>query len=107
MKDILDGAGSLDELLRFYPLRNLEVLQRSQKLEAGENIRLSDYAHLRDRPIDLEEIPLTDKQLMAVSLVFYGGVKKKRAADAMKISSQTLDDHIQAALKKIETSLMT
>jgi len=43
--------------------------------------------------------------LMAVSLVFYGGLKKKRAARAMNISSQALTDHLKAGLKKIGRSL--
>jgi len=38
---------------------------------------------------------------MAVSLVFYGGLRKKLAARIMKISSQALSDHIKAGLKKM------
>jgi len=48
---------------------------------------------------------LTDKQLMAVSLVFYGGLKKKLAARIMKISSQALSDHVKAGLKKMSDVL--
>ena len=110
MKDI-DNTGNVprEDLLRFYPPRDLETLQSfaAQKSEAGEYACVSEYAHLRDRRIDLEAIPLTDKQLMAVAMVFYGGVKKKRAAGAMQISNQALDEHIKAALKKIEESFMT
>lgn len=39
--------------------------------------------------------------MTAVCLVFYGGVKKSRAAQAMSITSQAVGDHIKAALKKI------
>jgi predicted DNA-binding protein (UPF0251 family) len=53
----------------------------------------------------LGELDLTDRQLMAVSLVFYGGLKKNRAARAMNISSQALTDHLKAGLKKIGRSL--
>jgi len=63
------------------------------------------YEELRQTNIVLEELPLTDKQLMAVCLVFYGGIKKKSAARAMKISAQALSDHIKAALKKIKGKL--
>jgi predicted DNA-binding protein (UPF0251 family) len=42
---------------------------------------------------------LTDRQLMAVSLVFYGGLTKNLAARIMKISSQALFDLIKAGLK--------
>ena len=65
----------------------------------------SGFEYLKEVSIDLGEICLTDKQLMAVCMVFYGGVKKKRAAQAMNISSQALSDHIKAALKKIGNSL--
>ena len=65
----------------------------------------SGFEYLKDVSIDLGEICLTDKQLMAVCMVFYGGVKKKRAAQAMNISSQALSDHVKAALKKIGNSL--
>lgn len=60
------------------------------------------FEELRQTNIVLEELALTDKQLTAVCLVFYGGVKKKHAARAMKISAQALSDHIKAALKKIK-----
>ncbi|MDH3257183.1 MAG: hypothetical protein OEM27_06165 [Nitrospinota bacterium] len=65
----------------------------------------SDFEHLKEATIDLAEARLTDKQLMAVCMVFYGGVKKKRAAQAMNITSQALSDHIKAALKKIGDNL--
>jgi predicted DNA-binding protein (UPF0251 family) len=64
-----------------------------------------EFEYLKEVPIDLGEVRLTDKQLMAVSMVFYGGVKKKRAAQAMNITSQALSDHIKAALKKIGDNL--
>ncbi len=64
------------------------------------------FEDLREVHIDLEEISLTDRQLMAVCLVFYGGIKKKRAAQAMKISAQALSDHVKAALNKIRSCLV-
>ncbi len=63
------------------------------------------YEDLREVRINLEAIALTDKQLMAVSLVYYGGVKKNRAAKAMNISAQALSDHVKAALKKIKAEI--
>jgi predicted DNA-binding protein (UPF0251 family) len=65
----------------------------------------SEFAYLKEVTIDLGEARLTDKQLMAVCMVFYGGVKKKRAAQAMNITSQALSDHVKAALKKIGDNL--
>ena len=65
----------------------------------------SEFEYLKEASIDLGEARLTDKQLMAVCMVFYGGVKKKRAAQAMNITSQALSDHVKAALKKIGDDL--
>lgn len=66
---------------------------------------VSGYEDLREMPVNLEELSLTDRQLTAVCLVFYGGVKKKRAARAMNISAQALSDHVKAALNKIRVAL--
>lgn len=71
----------------------------------GDFFTRDGYSHLKDVHIDLGGLDLTDKQLMAVSLVFYGGLKKNRAARAMQISSQALTDHLNAGLKKIGRSL--
>ncbi len=90
-----------DPRLGFYPMETLEALQNLVG-EPPVYGKFSEYQHLRDRPLDLDALPLTDKQLTAVSLVFYGRVKKKRAARVMKITAQALDDHIKAALKKIQ-----
>jgi predicted DNA-binding protein (UPF0251 family) len=72
----------------------------------GEVQPRAEFAHLKEASIDLAEARLTDKQLMAVCMVFYGGVTKKRAAQAMNITSQALSDHIKAALKKIEENII-
>ncbi len=71
----------------------------------GDGQTRPEFEHLKEASIDLGEARLTDKQLIAVCMVFYGGVKKKRAAQAMNITSQALSDHIKAALKKIENNL--
>ena len=65
----------------------------------------SEFEYLKEASIELGDARLTDKQLMAVCMVFYGGVKKKRAAQAMNITSQALSDHVKAALKKIGDNL--
>jgi len=64
-----------------------------------------EYSHLKNIFIDLDRAELTDRQLLAISLVFYGGLRKNRAAKIMKISCQVLSDHINAGLKKIEKYL--
>lgn len=71
---------------------------------AGDFFPRDPFSHLKNVRIDLGGLDLTDRQLMAVSLVFYGGVKKKRAARVMSISSQAVTDHLNAALKKIGRS---
>jgi DNA-directed RNA polymerase specialized sigma24 family protein len=73
--------------------------------KSGEFFSRDGYSHLKNMRINLGALDLTDRQLMAVSLVFYGGLKKNRAARAMKISSQALTDHLKAGLKKIGRSL--
>ncbi|QPJ61476.1 MAG: hypothetical protein G3M70_06070 [Candidatus Nitronauta litoralis] len=78
--------------------------RRSAQVSSGYGC-VPGYEDLRQANIILEEIALTDKQLMAICLVFYGGVKKKHAARAMKISAQALSDHIKAALKKIKSNI--
>ena len=97
-----------DDHLTFHDHAILERIQNHVNQEQGAGVYgcMKEYAHLRDRLIDLETVPLTDKQLIAVSLVFYGRVKKKRAAKAMNIASQSIDDHLKAALKKIQAGMV-
>jgi predicted DNA-binding protein (UPF0251 family) len=44
--------------------------------------------------------------MISINMVFYGNIPKSRAARAMKITYQSLKDHISGALKKIEKSLL-
>ncbi|MFQ5443124.1 MAG: hypothetical protein ACE5EK_00780 [Nitrospinales bacterium] len=94
------------EELKFYLPRSLETLQNAVITDSTAETYFSrkDYAHLKDVSFNLEEARLTDKQMIAVSLVFYGGVKKKRAAQAMKVSIQALQTHLNVALKKMQNS---
>lgn len=97
-----------DPRLSFLAPNVLEGVANTCSLGAGTGgyDAVPGYEYLKDAHIDLEEAELTDKQLTAVCLVFYGGVKKKRAARAMHISAQALSDHIKAALKKIEGKII-
>lgn len=101
-----DTAG-LDDRLQFFQIEHLEIMNQSRLAqytpESGS--RESCYRYLKKSPIDLENAKLTDKQMIAISLVFYGNIPKSRAARAMKITYQSLNDHINGALKKIERSL--
>ena len=100
--------GSLDDYrLRFFPLDELEIIRNAQNfgVEWHDYLPGSKYSYLKEEPINLEGMGLTDRQLMAVSLVFYGGLSKKLAARIIKISSQAISDHIKAALKKISQAL--
>ena len=55
--------------------------------------------------MDIGSMGLTDRQMVAVSLVFFGGIKKNLAAKIMKISCQALRGHIKAGLKKMSKML--
>ena len=96
-----------DPLIDFYPAEMLEDLVNANGANStgGEYFRRAGYEHLKSVIFDLDKADLTDKQLTAVSLVFYGGAKNKLAARAMNITSQALAEHLKAALKKIQTSL--
>lgn len=94
--------------LQFFAAQKVEALHNKvhRKSAESEYTGMGQYAHLRENPIDLEAIALTDRQLMAVAMVFYGGIKKMRAAQAMKVTKQAFDELIERALKKIEESLI-
>jgi predicted DNA-binding protein (UPF0251 family) len=97
-----------DPHLNFNTPEVLEMLLNRDPLNGGSGCEYQtrpEYSHLKEVDIDLDHARLTDKQLMAVCLVFYGGVKKNRAARAMKITSQALSDHVKAALKKIKDNI--
>ncbi len=102
----LENAG-WDDHLSFVDPDTLALMQDACQTApvAGDCQTHADYAYLKNQSIDLGQVDLTDRQLLAVTLVFYGGVKKSRAARAMKISSQAVTDHLNAALKKIGKSL--
>ncbi len=103
----LDYESQEDYRLRFFPLDELEIIRNAQNLgvEFHDYCFDSEFSYLKEGSFKLEEMKLTDKQLMAVSLVFYGGLSKKFAARIMKISSQAISDHIKAGLKKISKAL--
>ncbi|PIP73312.1 MAG: hypothetical protein COW89_02905 [Nitrospinae bacterium CG22_combo_CG10-13_8_21_14_all_47_10] len=96
-----------DYHLRFFPPDELEIIRSAQHLgvEYQDYCPQPEFSYLKEGPLNLEDMGLTDRQLMAVSLVFYGGIKKKLAARIMKISSQALSDHIKAGLKKMGDAL--
>jgi len=95
-----------DEMMRCFPPETLEIMNNEFTSPEGpaDFEKRGGDAYLKDVRLDLNDLDLTDKQLVAISLVFYGGLKKRRAARAMKISSQALTEHIQAGLKKIRRS---
>jgi predicted DNA-binding protein (UPF0251 family) len=101
------GDSPWDPQLSFASPDVLETLggQVADGDASGDFSPRDEFSHLKNTRIDLGGLDLTDRQLMAVSLVFYGGVKKNRAARVMSISSQAVSDHLNAALKKIGRSL--
>jgi len=108
-KDYIASNAGLaeDRNLRYFAPNQLEYLQSGYRDECldGEFFPRKPYDHLKKLRIDLERFALTDKQMIAVSLVFYGGLQKNRAAGVMKISAQAVDEHLKAALKKIGAGL--
>ena len=104
--DDLESGPEVDHRLRFFPLDELELIRNAQ----NQGVEFQDYrphpefSYLKEGSLNLGEMGLTDRQLMAVALVFYGGLKKKLAAQIMKISSQALTDHINAGLKKMSSA---
>ena len=69
-----------DYNLRFFPPGELEIIRNAQNFDVKfEDYRpRSEFSYLKEGFLNLEEMRLTDKQLMAVSLVFYGVLKKAR-----------------------------
>ena len=96
-----------DYHLRFFPLTELEIIRNAQhfNVEYDDYHSRGEYSYLKDIALNIEDMGLTDKQLMAVSLVFYGGLKKNLSARIMKISSQALSDHLKAGLKKMSNAV--
>jgi len=96
-----------DRNMRYFAPNQLEKLQIGQRDSSGggEYFPRKKYDYLKNKKLDLENFRLTDKQMIVVSLVFYGGLQKNRAASVMKISSQALDEHLRSALKKIGAGL--
>lgn len=99
----IDYGSENDYHLRFFPPDELEIIRNARNfgVEFQDYRPHSEFSYLKEGFLNLEDIGLTDRQLMAVSLVFYGGLKKKLAARIMKISSQALSDHLKAGLKKM------
>jgi len=92
-----------DYHLSYFPPDELETLRDNQGLETRllEFKPQGEYSYLKEQPMDIASMGLTDRQIVAVSLVFFGGVKKNLAARIMNISSQALRGHIKAGLKKM------
>ena len=86
-----------DYHLRFFPPGELEIIRNAQNFDVKfEDYRpRSEFSYLKEGFLNLEEMRLTDKQLMAVSLVFYGGLKKS-----------SLDESWKSAVKRSPTMSM-
>ncbi|MEK9627824.1 MAG: hypothetical protein VW455_02255 [Nitrospinota bacterium] len=96
-----------DYHLRYFPSDELEILSNIQGLDSDclEFQPQGEFSYLKEQSIDIGSMGLTDRQIVAVSLVFYGGLKKNLAAKIMKISPQALREHVKAGLKKISKFL--
>jgi len=96
-----------DYRLSYFPPDDLENIRNFQGLEnySLEFKPQGEYSYLKEQSIDLGSMGLTDRQIVAISLVFFGGIKKNLAAKIMKISCPALRGHINAGLKKISKTL--
>ncbi len=96
-----------DYHLSYFPPDELEILRNYQDLESPslEFKSKDEYSYLKEQSMDIGSMGLTDRQMVAVSLVFFGGIKKNLAAKIMKISCQALRGHIKAGLKKMSKML--
>jgi hypothetical protein len=92
-----------DYHLSYFPPDDLEILRNYQGLhnDSLEFKSSEEYSYLKEQSMDIGDMGLTDRQIIAVSLVFYGGIKKTLAAKIMNISSAALRGHIKAGLKKM------
>ena len=64
-----------DERMSCFPPEILEIMNNNQVQEdaGGDFFMRQGDAHLKENRLNLNHLDLTDKQLIAVSLVFYGG----------------------------------
>lgn len=92
-----------DYHLSYFSPDDLETLRNYQGLhnDTLEFKSPEEYSYLREQSMDIGDMGLTDRQIVAVSLVFYGGIKKNLAAKIMNISRAALRGHIKAGLKKM------
>lgn len=104
-REFAEASCSDDHRLCFVPPDLLEVVGSASRIDGVDYVARDDDSYLKTTAIDLGEAQLTDRQMLAVSMVFYGGIKKTRAARAMGISTQALSEHLTAALKKIKKTL--
>jgi hypothetical protein len=92
-----------DYHLSYFSPDDLETLRNYQGFQ-NDSLEFQspeEYSYLKEQSMDIGDMGLTDRQIVAVSLVFYGGIKKNLAAKIMNISSAALRGHIKAGLKKM------
>jgi len=67
-----------DYHLSYFSPDDLETLRNYQGLhnDSLEFKSPEEYSYLKEQSMDIGDMGLTDRQIVAVSLVFYGGIKK-------------------------------
>ncbi len=55
-----------------------------------------------DFKFNLSDVPLTNRQMMAVSLIFCSGIGKAKAAEIMEITHQSLNGHLKSAVNRMK-----
>jgi len=77
-----------DYHLSYFAPDDLEILRSYQGLQ-NDSLEFKspkEYSYLKEQSMDIGDMGLTDRQIVAVSLVFYGGIKRNLAAKIMNIS---------------------
>jgi hypothetical protein len=81
-KDDVDYGREDDYRLRFFPPDELEIIRSAQHfgVEYQDYRPQPEFYYLKEGCLNLEDMGLTDRQLIAVALVFNGGIKKSCCA---------------------------
>lgn len=104
----LEESGPTDWRLLYMAPGDLEGMRDAKLLadsSAGDFYTREGFEFSADFNIDMNQVSLTGKQMIAVSLVYFSRMSRAKAADAMSISTQSLSYHLKAATKRLKKSI--
>lgn len=103
-----DEFGPRDWRLLYMAPGDLEGLRDAKILAdspAGDFFTRGGIEFPPDLNIDINQVSLTSKQMIAISLVYFSRMSKAKAAEVMSISTQSLSYHLKAAAKRLKKSI--